>query len=49
MDKKSKILLIVLLLLAVVSIYLTYRRSFVTKNYEVVSPPTDDQATSENQ
>ncbi len=36
MDKKSKIFFVTLLLLVLISIYLTYRRSFITKNYEVI-------------
>lgn len=36
MDKKSGIFLIVFLLLTVVSIYLTYRRSFITEDYEII-------------
>ncbi len=38
MDRNSKILLIFLLLLIVISVYVTYRRSFITKDYEVVAP-----------
>ncbi|MBI2627736.1 hypothetical protein HYW72_02285 [Candidatus Nomurabacteria bacterium] len=41
MDKKSKILLVALLLLTIISIYLTYRRSFITKDYEVI-PISED-------
>jgi len=45
MDKKSRIFLIVLLLLVIVSIYLTYRRSFITKDYEIIVP--EDTQTDE--
>jgi hypothetical protein len=37
MDKRSKILLMALLLLTIISIYLTYRRSFITKDYEIIA------------
>jgi len=47
MDKKSKILLVVLLALTVISVYLTYRRAFITKDYEVVNPP-EEQALEED-
>ena len=35
LDKKSNILFIVLLILVVFSIYLTYRRAFVTRDFEI--------------
>jgi len=36
MDRNSKILLVFLLLLTIASVYLTYRRSFITKDYEII-------------
>jgi len=36
MDKKSKILLVIFLILVAVSVYFTYGRSFITRNYEIV-------------
>jgi len=33
MDKKSKILIIVFVIIMLVSIFLTYKRSFVDKNF----------------
>lgn len=39
MDKRSKILLWILLVLVIISICLTYRRSFITKDYEIISTP----------
>ena len=38
MDRNSKILSVLLLLLIIVSVYLTYRRSFITKDYDVIDP-----------
>lgn len=38
MDRNSKILSVFLLLLIIVSVYLTYRRSFITKDYEIIVP-----------
>ncbi len=37
MDKKSKILLVILLLLTAVSVYLTYERAFITKDFEIIN------------
>lgn len=48
MDKKSGILLIVLLLLIIVSIYLTYERSFITKDYEVLISEEEGQTIDED-
>ena len=38
MDRNSKVLSIFLLLLIIISVYLTYRRSFITKDYEIIIP-----------
>ncbi len=36
MDKKSKILFVLLLVLIVASIVLTYYRSFISKDFEII-------------
>ncbi len=36
MDKKSKILVGIFILILIVSIFLTYQRAFVDKNFEVL-------------
>lgn len=36
MDKKSKILLLVFLCLFIVSAFLTYKRTIIERNYEVI-------------
>ncbi len=45
MDKKSKMLFVLLLVLIVVSIALTYYRSFISKDFEVIK--TEEGATSD--
>ncbi|MFA6520149.1 MAG: hypothetical protein WCT44_00925 [Candidatus Paceibacterota bacterium] len=47
MDKNSKILLAIVVFLTVVSIYLTYIRSFVDKNYEVIPIPEETEESGE--
>lgn len=37
MDKKSKYLIIVFVVLILISIFFTYKRSFVDKNFEIIS------------
>lgn len=44
MDKKSKILLWVLGVLVIVSIALTYYRSFISKDYEIIRDSESEEA-----
>lgn len=48
MDKKSKILLSVFCLLVVVSIVLTYYRSFISKDYEIIQDSGSGEAVTTN-
>jgi hypothetical protein len=36
MDKKSKIVIIIFIVMALVSIFLTYKRVFINHNYAVI-------------
>lgn len=47
MDKKSKILLLVFCLLVIVSIALTYYRSFISKDFEIIQDDSDGEAVME--
>lgn len=44
MDKKSQILFVLLLILIIVSISLTYYRSFISKDFEIIK--TEEGTTS---
>lgn len=33
MDKKSKIFLVILIVITIISVYLTYKRSFIDRDY----------------
>jgi len=37
MDKKSKILVVVFIILILFSIYLTFKRAFVDKNFDIIN------------
>lgn len=39
MDRKSKIFLWVLIVITMVSVFLTFRRAFYTKDYKIISSP----------
>jgi len=37
MDKKSKILIFIFLLIVLASVFLTYKRSFLDRNFEIIN------------
>lgn len=37
MNNKMKIILWILLIIIIISIFMTYRRSYVSNNYEIIS------------
>jgi hypothetical protein len=43
MDKNSKILIIVFVIVIVVSVFFTYKRAFIERNYEVIPVAEDSQ------
>jgi hypothetical protein len=42
MDKKSKILIGIFILIIFVSIFFTYKRSFIDKNFEIVEEEVEE-------
>ena len=43
MDKKSKILLLFIFTIIIISVYLTYQRAFIANDYEIISSPEEEQ------
>lgn len=43
MDKKSKILIGIFILIIFVSIFFTYKRSFIDKNFEIVEEEVEEE------
>ncbi|MFA5791687.1 MAG: hypothetical protein WC884_01475 [Candidatus Paceibacterota bacterium] len=39
MDRKSKVFFLVLIIITLVSILLTFRRAFYTKDYQIITDP----------
>lgn len=42
MDKKSKILIVFLILSVIFSIYLTYKRSFIDRDFDIINSAEDE-------
>lgn len=47
MDKKSKILIVVFIIIIFVSIFLTYKRAFIDKNFTVVEGESTQEEVAE--
>jgi len=42
MDKKNKFLLVAFLLLVILSIFLTYKRSFIDRDFEIIDSGSEE-------
>ena len=50
MDKKSKILIAIFILIVLVSVFFTYKRSFIDRNFTITEEEaTEDETVSEEE
>ena len=47
MDKNSKVLIIVFVIVIVVSVFFTYKRAFIDKNFEVIYSEEEEETGKE--
>ena len=47
MDKKSKILIAVFVVLIIISVFLTYKRAFIDRNFEIINGKTTTEKREE--